>query len=409
MSNIKISVLSLVGNPSLLRLYGTYIDTVDEISRNRLQQKLERVLGEQVFGAKKVAGNPKLIQDWYVSDTEVAEEITRNLGIFEIDDDGQLRIEAKLQRKGKNSRTVTTIGGSTLNNSIIAEIVSKTNKTETPDVADRVFRSLRRVKSGTNLFNYLEKNAPTTLHALAYQKSKNLTIFSKTAGSLLAYNIFFPKSKFKTPIFGASIDSESNLNYFIQTSFQKQIIAAASNAVLDINVQNIKEQKEYTNRFVASVSRLTPAQTKTSKITFGVRQAGRKTRPSEKIDIVYYTTNSMPVSRGIVSREKRLKFVDDGPSLIDITAAVRSRTRLRMRRGAGRPRPPKIYERTGDFRSSIQAIANLRANTIEYFYNPDYESLERYGYEINNLVEGSIRAVAQAQFNQRFNLIRRNT
>ena len=33
---------------------------------------------------------------------------------------------------------------------------SKTNKTETPDVADRVFRSLRRVKSGTNLFNYLE-------------------------------------------------------------------------------------------------------------------------------------------------------------------------------------------------------------------------------------------------------------
>ena len=80
-----------------------------------------------------------------------------------------------------------------------------------------------------------------------------------------------------------------------------------------------------------------------------------------------------------------------------------------MRRGAGRPRPPKIYERTGDFRSSIQAIANLRANTIEYFYNPDYESLERYGYEINNLVEGSIRAVAQAQFNQRFNLIRRNT
>lgn len=409
MSNIKISVLSLVGNPSLLALYDTYINTVDEIARNRLQQKLERNLGEKLFGAKKVAGNPKLIQDWYVSDSEVAKEITKNLGMFEIDDDGQLRIEAKLQRKGETSRTVTTIGGSTLNNSIISEIIAKTNKTETPDVAERVFRSLKRVRSGTNLFNYLEKNAPTTLHSLAYEKSKNLVIFSRTAGSLLAYQIFFPRSKFKAPIFGASIDAEGSINYFIQTSFQKQIVNAATDSMLEINVQNLKEQRDYTKKFIASVNSISPAKAKTTNITFSTKLPGRKTRPSEKIDIIYYTTNSMPVSKAMVRKSKKFTFVDDGPSLIDITIAVRGRTRLRMRRGAGQPKPPKIYERTGNFRSSIEAVADLRSNTIEYFYTPYYDNLERYGYEINDLVEGSIRSVAQAQFNRRFNLTRRFT
>jgi hypothetical protein len=409
MSNIKISVLSLIGNPSLLSLYSTYINTVDEIARNRLQQKLERSLGKRLFGAKKVAGNPRLIQDWYISDSEAAKEIVKNLGMFEVDEDGQLRIEAKLQRKGQESRTVTTIGGGIVNNSIIAEIISKTNKTETPDVADRVFRSLRRIKSGTNLFNYLEKNAPTTIHNQAYQKSKNLVIFSKTEGSILAYQIFFPRSKFKAPIFGASLDAENNINYFIQTSFQKQIVKAASDAIFDINIQNVKEQKDYTKRFISSVKSISPAKTKTTNITFSTRLPGRKTRPTEKIDIIYYTTNSMPLSKGIVRRGKKLKFVDEGPSLIDITVAVRGRTRLRMRRGAGIPKPPKIYERTGNFRSSIEAVADLRSNTIQYFYEPYYQRLERYGYEITDLVEGSIRAVAQAQFNRRFNLTRRNT
>lgn len=409
MSGIKISVLNLVGNPSLLNLYSTYINTVDEISRNRLQQKLERNLGEKLFGAKKVAGNPKLVQDWYISDIEAAKEIVKNLGMFEIDEDGQLRIEAKLQRKEESSRTVTTIGGSTLNNSIISEIISKTNKTQTPDVSERVFRSLRRIKSGTNLFNYLEKNAPTTIHNQAYQKSKNLVIFSKTSGSLLAYQIFFPRSKFKTPIFGSSIDVEGNISYFIQTSFQKQIVKAATDSVLDINVQNIKEQQEYTRKFAAAANSVKPGKIQTSTIQFSTRAVGRKTRPTEKVEIIYYTTNSMPLSKATVRKGKKFTFVDDGPSLIDITIAVRGRTRLRMKRGTGQPKPPKIYERTGEFRSSIEAIANLRANTIEYFYTPYYQRLERYGYEIDELVEGSIRAVAQAQFNRRFNLTRRNT
>jgi hypothetical protein len=80
-----------------------------------------------------------------------------------------------------------------------------------------------------------------------------------------------------------------------------------------------------------------------------------------------------------------------------------------MRRGSGEPYPPKIYERTGTFRGSIEAYADFRTNTLNYFYAPYYDSLEKYGYQIQDLVEGSIRSITQQYFNRQFNLVRTNT
>ena len=412
MANIKASLITSVGNPSLLRVYDSYIKAANESSRNRLQQKLERVLGEQVFGAKKVAGDPKLIPDWFVDEYDMSKEIIDNLGMFEIDDDGQLRIEAKLQRKGEGSKTRTTIGTSKLDQSIIKEIIANTNRKETTNINNTIYNFLRRIGSkstrSSDLFNYLAKNAPLSVHRPAYQKSKNLTIFSRTEGSLQAYNIFFPLSKFKTPIFGVTLSSDRTLSYVLQTGFEKTLVSKLNSAATE-GINNINE-KEQLDLQKSLASRLRIGSSKTTSITFGQRQSGRKTKPRELIDIIYYTTNSMPMSKAAIRRTKNLTYQPvQGPSLIDITVAVRGRTRLRMRRGEGTPRPPKIYERTGDFRSSIEAIADLRNSTIEYFYTPYYNRLERYGYEITDLVEGSIRAVAQAQFNQRFNLVRRNT
>lgn len=408
MSNIRISALSFVDNPALLRVYDTYIRVSDESSRARLQQKLERVLAQQVYGAKKVPGNPRLIPDFYIDESKIALEVSRNLGVFELDNEsgGLLRIEAKLQRKLETSRTRTVIGSSVLSNSIINEIIASTQKDPTdPKIEKKVFQSLRKIKSGTNLFNFLEKNARTSVHEPAYQKSKNLTIFARTEGSLAAYQIFFPRSKFKAPIFGSYIDKDGNINYFIQTSFEKQIVAAAKEAVLDISFVNFKEQQQLSNNLNGVVSRLKAAKTVPTNITFGKAKAG-KSRPTEKIDVIYYTTNSMPLSRGVVRPGKPLNFSQEEPqqkelpedSLIDLTIAVQRRTRQKMRRGTGKPRPPKIYERTGTFRNSIRAYFNARQNTVDYFYEPYYQRLERSGYEVGGLVEDSIRSVMQSQF-----------
>lgn len=120
----------------------------------------------------------------------------------------------------------------------------------------------------------------------------------------------------------------------------------------------------------------------------------------------------------VIAYQGRIKVLQDRkdkiaqqtmPSIIDITVLVQGRTRLRMRRGSGEPYPPKIYERTGTFRQSIEAYADFRTNTLNYFYEPYYDSLEKYGYQIQDLVEGSIRSVTQQYFNKQFNLVRTNT
>lgn len=413
MSNIKVSLIAKIGSPSLIEEYGEYINAADESSRGKLQQKLEKALGEQVFGAKKVAGNPRLVQDWYIDDKKAAQEIVNNLGMFQIDDDGVLRIEGKLQRKSESSTASTTIGGTVLfsrkatetpDYSILEEIRklsgSKRQSIDSRDAAiryeDFLLRTLKN-KSPEDRFYYIQKNAPTTIHAPAYNKSKNLSIFSLTGGSLQAYNIFFPLSKFKPPLFAVSFDKESRkLGYYLNTAFEKELVRRLNNAVTT-GVNN-QTEKELLAQQKSLTSKLKVKRTTTKNISFSDKK--------EKIDIIYYTTNSIPVSNGIIRGGKKLKIAGDEPSLVDISIAVRGRTRLRMRRGDGEPYPPKIFERSGDFRSSIKAVADLRANTIDYFYTPYYDRLERYGYEINDLVEGSIRAIAQSQFNRRFNLTR---
>jgi hypothetical protein len=413
MSNIRISALSFVDNPALLRVYDTYIKVSDTASRARLQQKLERVLAQQVYGAKKVPGNPRLVQDYYIDESKAAIEVSKNLGVFELDNEsgGILRIEAKLQRKLETSRTRTVIGtaqldSSVLGSSILNEIIASTQKNpNNPNIASKIFQTLRQVKSGTNLFNFLAKNAPTSIHEPAYQKSKNLTIFSRTEGSLNAYQIFFPRSKFKAPIFGSYIDRDGSISYFIQTSFEKQIVSRAKDAMLSISFADFKEQQQLSNSINSIASRLKTAKTIPTTISFG---GATKTKPraTEKIDLIYYTTNSIPMSRGIVKSGQRLNFSPEEPqqkelpedSFIDVTIAVQRRTRQKMRRGTGKPRPPNIYERTGTFRNSIRAYFNVRQNVVDYFYEPYYQRLERSGYEVGALVEDSIRSAMQSQF-----------
>jgi hypothetical protein len=426
MANIKASLITDI-NFSLIEEYKTYILTSkpiaeggDRSTSGKLQIKLEKALGEEVFGAKKVVGDGRFEQDWFIDDKAAAQEIASNLGMFQIDKDGVLRIEGKLQTKGADSATTTGIGGTVLFNkntldfSILKEIrrnlgsIDKLRKEEEAIAfEDLILNQLK--KPGTtpaDRFNYLEKNAPKTIHNPAYNKSKNLVIFSKTAGSLQAYNIFFPRSKFKTPIFGVNV-TDRTIKYQVQTAFEKSIVEKLNSAAtVGINKQNEKEQLSLQKSLA---SRVKVARTKTTSITFG-QETKTKASSKENITIIYYTTNSMPVSKAKIRGGRKLTYKPvQGPSLVDITVAVRGRTKLRMRRGLGEPNPPKIFERSGTFRSSIEAIANMRTNSIEYFYTPYYQSLERYGYEINELVEGSIRSIAQAQFNRRFNLTRRNT
>ncbi len=138
-----------------------------------------------------------------------------------------------------------------------------------------------------------------------------------------------------------------------------------------------------------------------------VKQASSMLK-SKRISVGADYAKGSVIASSIRAKIPKTKSQPRGLSIIDITALVRGRTRLKMRRGAGNPTPPNIYERSGTFRGSIEAVANMNTRMIDYFYLPYYDSLERYGYQIDNLVERSIRDIAKERLGQEF-ILRKNT
>lgn len=64
--------------------------------------------------------------------------------------------------------------------------------------------------------------------------------------------------------------------------------------------------------------------------------------------------------------------------------------------------------RTGRFVRSLQVIADLRSQTIQYYYNPNYWIHEATSRNPRNLIDSSINSVAKTLFGKRFELIKAN-
>jgi hypothetical protein len=386
MANIRVSAVSITVDKKILEAYQEYITTANETVRQDKQRFLESAMAE-VYGARRISGNPPLIPDYFIEPESL---ITGIAPFFEREKSGRLNIEAKFQRKGSESKTATTIGGR-VSGEVVPQIQRKLKDFAPGDDLYSYMTKQLKISSGAALFDFIKTNAPR-FHDEVYQKAKNLTIFSQSAGSVLAYQIYFPKSKFVSGIFGTSIAADQtsgsfSFSYYLNNSFEKSLIKSVQTSITKTSIE------EFRNLTYDKVTR--------QKIRYG---AGSKdTKAAQTINIYWPQTNSIPVARIKTRIPKQKDSSKQQESLLDITKFVQGRVRLRMRRGSGTPQPPKIYERTGTFRDSID-VQEFRPSdrVISYFYLPYYDGLERYGYEIQNLVEGSIRAIAQERLGRQF-------
>ena len=398
MANIRISAVEIeITNRQILKEYSNYINTTDNSARAISQGKIESYF-PKIYGAKRISGNPALVPDYYVS----GESLVKNLSPFFQQEDSQLlNIEAKFATRESKSTTKTTIGGR-VTGAVLPEIRSNLGADFASGREDDLYAYMNKVlkiKSGPELFTFMERNAPD-FHKEAYNKAKNLTIFTEgSSTSVLAYQIYFPKNKFTSNIFGVGYEASNaskslTFSYFLNNSFEKNLKEAVQGTIVKSNIRDFRKL-QYEN-FKPNTS-----------VGFGRNIGGGRKEKTETIDIYWAHSNSIPVANITTKLPKKYKPVQ-GPSILDITMLVRGRARLKMRRGSGAPTPPKIYERSGTFRGSIEAIANTRNNTIDYFYLPYYDSLQKYGYEIEGLVTDSIRAIAQERLGRQF-ILRRNT
>lgn len=90
---------------------------------------------------------------------------------------------------------------------------------------------------------------------------------------------------------------------------------------------------------------------------------------------------------------------------VQLTQLVQRRLGQTMRK-FGVPQAPDLTERTGTFRSSVNIIANYRKGVIMYYYNPIYDSLNKYGYKPSEQVGRATREVVQSLYARAFNIIK---
>lgn len=93
-------------------------------------------------------------------------------------------------------------------------------------------------------------------------------------------------------------------------------------------------------------------------------------------------------------------------SAVTMTKLLQDVTKSRMRKG-GEPTPPTLTYRSGRFIENLRvAQVNYRNSIIRYYSNPIYYSLEQYGYDVSEMIEGSLRSITQNLYSRQFKLIR---
>jgi hypothetical protein len=123
-----------------------------------------------------------------------------------------------------------------------------------------------------------------------------------------------------------------------------------------------------------------------------------------------YDSGSLLVSKGIFAgtaarRSARTVTKQQFVSGIQWTVLTQRRlgdTMLKL----GNPEPPNLKQRSGRFIQSVRVLPNYRTSTLQFLYNPLYESLEKYGYKPDLQVKTAIREVAQQLYARRFNIVK---
>lgn len=423
MAQIRAMAFSIIDEGWKVReKYAEHARSLNKKRSNKLDAELEHALAA-TFGAKVVGGNKQLVPDFIVD-----ENLENLLSVLPFEKDSiqnLTKIEAKFGYEQRSANTLTTIGGVRVNSKNILPELTRSrssyigdrtefntarfaNKGETLDQQKEYNTALKlaisnliKQSKAKNTFDFF-KNTSEKFFNKAYEKAKNLTMVKVYNGSPVVYNIYFPKEKFNSTIFqmsvtGSSADSQKapyiKVDVKIKSNFEKSLIDKLNNYIIKADYASLQSLQAAAVNF----------NYKDSDIEYG-------TKNIETIRIGWNHTQSITQATGTLNIRiptfKAPKPIAQ-TSIVDITQLVQGKVKQRMRRGSGEPYPSKIYERTGTFRSSIIAYADLNAKVVSYFYLPYYDSLESYGYEISGLVEGSIRTIVQERFKDKFMLKRR--
>jgi hypothetical protein len=250
-------------------------------------------------------------------------------------------------------------------------------------------------------------------------KARNLTAqvnVSAPQGKTLRFFQTFVGLKFNNNDIGFSYYDKNSAGiktykFFFTSGFERKLLAETrkkleQNAILSVDTKNIRNLG-FKAGAKTELGALLGSAASIDKLKFSV---SIPTGGSIPLDFVVdasalLNTISKDLPRSLTpkrSKQKTGQFI----SAVTMTKLLQDVTKSRMRKG-GEPTPPTLTYRSGRFIENLRvAQVNYRNSIIRYYSNPIYYSLEQYGYDVSEMIEGSLRSITQNLYSRQFKLIR---
>ena len=259
--------------------------------------------------------------------------------------------------------------------------------------------------------------------SLITDKIKNLTVqinATSPDGRTLRFFQTFINLKFSTSDI-VKKKSGNTYKFYLSSAFERKLIASTRDKLLANAVGVVSSRAEDALSFALTgktglqqiLQTTQNLEDLVNSLSFNQFNVGIPTGGSIPLNFGIDATNLLnslntkvprilATNYSIASKVKKGRFA----SAPQLTSLLRLEVFSRMNKG-GKAKPPALTYRSGRFVENLTvAQVNYRTNVINYYSLPLYYSLEKYDYEVTELIEGSIRSITQKLYSRQFNLVR---
>jgi len=259
--------------------------------------------------------------------------------------------------------------------------------------------------------------------AIIKDKVSNLTVQvnAEVDNKSLIFFTTFLGLKYKDSDIIATKDKQGTYRFSLSSSFEKKLLAQTRSALLKNSLGVITADTNDALSFNLTKGNTLGALLGTEKTL----RTLVKNLSFTSLNIKVPTGGSIPLDIKIDASKMFVDVTDRIPRILTANLASlgnvqkgRFISRERMTsllqilvldkmKKQGLAEPPILTNRTGRFVDSLQvAQINYKSKIVSYYANPLYFSNEQYGYEVSELVEGSIQDITSSLYSRRFGLVR---
>lgn len=407
MANDIVGFRFVIEDEHILKTYTDYLDSFDkhpplsDYEKHLIFNRAETALG-RLQGAKTRGGSKALVPDFDLDGSVLQRALYDVLGV------NVSNAEAKLKR---GDRVGTKIGSLSPDSALISgsiitrfkNIVKKDqNLDNIKDINLDNYTNILNVNGGEAIYNAIKKDR--NLFNAFYAKAQFLQIFKKIDNTIEVSNLFFPISKFKVPPFKFAYIKNSKgfprIALSLNDSFENQLLSNLQQIPPVIHAKNVEEFKDDLDTIALGVKGKKYKYPKFAfKLLFEVPTGG-------SIPLGGARVKYKPASEKTTSLEKTNQFI----SAAQLTLMARTKVQQNMRPllfANQKASPPTMTYRSGRFVDSLKiASLDYKNSIIQYFYNPLYKRNEQFGYEVDTLIEGSLRETIASLYQKKFQLVR---